>query len=278
MVYLFVSHRPTLGAKSLIVCYPFWHGFATAVLLGTLWCTWLGIGSAELAYPPGIRPGMQVSGSEGEYFRYKQVLIKPPDDADRMESLRMAEDIKCLACELLLRALLERAESLSEDHIMDQLDGELVGLVEITDNEQVNRVNKNRRGCNKHFKDDLLLKGWAVRKCPPATSSTEAPDGPTWCLERQPRPVAERDVDTYSKHNDAVFYACESTIGRSGQELASFLAEGIGEGDPLPVVVAAACREAARCEARKPRQRASGRRKRTARRRRRKTKLRDDDL
>ncbi|CAE7224199.1 PDE9A [Symbiodinium natans] len=68
--------------------------------------------------------------------QYKHVFVKPPDDEDRVEALKMAADFKCTACEVLLQSLLQRAESLTEDHIMDQFDGELEETVELTDNPQ----------------------------------------------------------------------------------------------------------------------------------------------
>ncbi|CAE7772904.1 PDE9A [Symbiodinium sp. CCMP2592] len=91
---------------------------------------------AAVGYPQGVKPGDQVSGSEGEYFRYKHVFVKPPDDEDRVEALKMAADFKCTACEVLLQSLLQRAESMTEDHIMDQFDGELEEPVELSDNPQ----------------------------------------------------------------------------------------------------------------------------------------------
>lgn len=221
--------------------------------------------AAELKYPKGIQPGDQISGTEGEYFRYKTVLIKPPDDNDRMESLRMAGDVMCSACEVMLQNLVRRSESLSEDDIMDQLDGELEGTVELTDNPQENRVNKNRKGCNKHFKDELLLKGHVVRRCQePGTSGPEA-GRHVWCLDKLSSMPTEQDVDTYSTRNEAAFYACENTIGRYGQELAGFVAERAESAVALADVAAAACREAARCEGaaagRKARPAGSGKRR-----------------
>mmetsp|Transcript_140802 Transcript_140802/g.392465 ORF Transcript_140802/g.392465 Transcript_140802/m.392465 type:complete len:252 (-) Transcript_140802:52-807(-) len=202
----------------------------------------------ELKYPEGVKPGDQISGSEGEYFRYKSVFVKPPDDDDRMESLRMAGDVMCSACEVMLQNLIEHAESLSEDHIMDQLDGELAGTVEYTDNPQENRVNMNRRGCNKHFKDELLLKGYAVRKCKTPEGDTPNSEQRAWCLERLSSTPAERDVDTYSTYNEAAFYACENTISRYGQEIAAYVADRVESGAALSDVVQAACREAAKCK------------------------------
>merc|ERR1719399_1973793 len=89
----------------------------------------------ELKYPDGVQPGDQISGSEGEFFRYKHVFVKPPDDDDRRESIEMGMDVRCTACEAMLEGLL------AKDHIMDQLDGELTGPVPETENPQENRVN-----------------------------------------------------------------------------------------------------------------------------------------
>jgi len=208
----------------------------------------------ELKYPDGVKPGDQVSGAEGEFFRYKHVFVKPPDDEDRVSSLKMTEDMRCKACEVMVESLLKRAESLSQDHIMDQFDGELESPVEFTNDPQENRVNKNRKGCNKHFKDELLLKGWAVRSCPDGATRT-------WCLEKSPEIPTERDVDTYSTRNDAVFYACEHTLGRYGQELAEYIAERMEDGAPLHEVISTACRDAARCEGVKPKKKTKKKKK-----------------
>lgn len=203
-----------------------------------------------------MKPGDQVSGSEGEYFRYKHVFVKPPDDEDRVEALKMAADFKCSACEVLLQSLLQRAESMTEDHIMDQFDGELEEPVELSDNPQENRVNRNRRGCNKHFKDELLLRGWSARKCAPASEESDAgTSGPVWCLEQSQRLPTERDVDTYHVRNEAVFIACESTVGRNGAEMAAQAVEMKEDGTEFSEILRKVCRDAGRCEA--PRDRKS---------------------
>jgi len=224
----------------------------------------------ELKYPDGVRPGDQISGNAGEYFRYKSVLIKPPDDDDRREALQIAADIRCIACETMLQHLIGKAESHSEDHIMDQLDGELEGTVELTDNPQENRVNQNRKGCNKHFKDSLLLRGWAVQRCPEkpiVTTNTDAESDAqpaVWCLQETNGQTA-RDVDTYSTRNDAAFHACEQTVGRYGQEIAAFVAEQKEEGASLATILRAACHGPAKCAASGRKARRKGRRRRGAR-------------
>ena len=242
-----------------------------ALALGLLaaGCAGGGAEAKELQYPEGYKPGDQVSGTAGEYFRYKHVLVKPPDDDDRRESIRMSEDIRCAACEELVKTLVQRSESLSEDHVMDMFDGELPGPVALTDDPQENRVNQNRKGCNKHFKDELLLQRWFPQKCgeahPGADASAPAEAGPRpeWCLKRLKTPVSERDADTYSARNEAIWHACESTVGKYGHELAADISSRLEDGGQLAEAAAASCLEAARC-AKAPRKARRRRRRRAA--------------
>eukprot|EP00929_Paragymnodinium_shiwhaense_P045201 TRINITY_DN23121_c0_g1_i3.p1 TRINITY_DN23121_c0_g1~~TRINITY_DN23121_c0_g1_i3.p1 ORF type:complete len:262 (-),score=67.97 TRINITY_DN23121_c0_g1_i3:185-907(-) len=179
-------------------------GSALALLGGLAAVQQYGALGKELKYPEGVKPGDQISGAGGEYFRYKHVLIKPPDDDDRAEALRMSEDVRCQACEILLQSLLKKAESFSEDHIMDQLDGDLEPYKESTD-PQEERVNKNRKACNKHFKDELLLKGWNVHKCRPEAEAQADSSGDKkkeFCLTQSGGRTSDRDVDTYSVRSE----------------------------------------------------------------------------
>jgi len=211
-----------------------------------------------LAYPEGIKPGDQISGNAGEFWRYKHVLIKPPDDDDRMEALKMSEDIKCDVCETILHRLMKRAESNAEDHIMDVLDGEPAEIPETTGDEQEDRVNKNKRGCNKHFKDEVLLRGYVVRKCPAAavtivndtaeSASKDTSKPRLFCLESTGNLADSRAADTYSTTSEAVFYSCENTIARYGHEIAAFLAESLEAGGSVTGAVKEACLQAALCD------------------------------
>eukprot|EP00913_Durusdinium_trenchii_P013531 g12702.t1 len=70
---------------------------------------------------------------------------------------------------------------------------------------------------------------------------------PTWCLQRRETPPSERDVDTYNVRNEAVFYACESTVGRNGAEIAAQVAELKEAGGTLTEMIRVACREAGNC-------------------------------
>eukprot|EP00929_Paragymnodinium_shiwhaense_P045200 TRINITY_DN23121_c0_g1_i1.p1 TRINITY_DN23121_c0_g1~~TRINITY_DN23121_c0_g1_i1.p1 ORF type:complete len:288 (-),score=72.25 TRINITY_DN23121_c0_g1_i1:185-985(-) len=225
-------------------------GSALALLGGLAAVQQYGALGKELKYPEGVKPGDQISGAGGEYFRYKHVLIKPPDDDDRAEALRMSEDVRCQACEILLQSLLKKAESFSEDHIMDQLDGDLEPYKESTD-PQEERVNKNRKACNKHFKDELLLKGWNVHKCRPEAEAQADSSGDKkkeFCLTQSGGRTSDRDVDTYSVRSEAVFLTCEHTIAKHGPEIATMVSERLEDGGSVEEAAKAACLQAARCD------------------------------
>lgn len=166
----------------------------------------------------------------------------------------MAEDIRCAACRQMLKSLVNKTKSWTEDHIGDTLDGELAEPPPLVDNAQENRVNQNRKGCNKHFKDELLLQGFHIRRCDDNSQDTEGREkGHMYCFEQSPNPATERDVDTYSTRNEAMFYACEHTISRYSLELSTFLEEQLEErgAEELDEVLSEACLNVAKCEGRK---------------------------
>lgn len=247
------DHRT--GARRTMGQHLPWSGWILLTLLFSRWVSqsW----GKELKYPEGVRPGDGVSGAEGEYFRYKHVFVKPPDDEDRMEALKMAQDLKCAACEVLLKSLVQRAESFTEDHIMDQFDGEMLEPAVIGENEQENRVNQNRKGCNKHFKDELLLRGWSASSCAKVDDSEG--ESARWCLEQSDRLPTEREVDTYNVRSEAIFYACEGTLGRNGPEMAAKLVElKEAEAGNLSEMIRVACREAGRRASKSKRRKGKG--------------------
>ncbi len=53
-------------------------------------------------------------------------------------------------------------------------------------------------------------------------------------------------MDTYSREAEALFYACEGTIARYNDELASYLSSNLKGGDQA-AVVEAGCKNIARC-------------------------------
>lgn len=131
-------------------------------------------------YPNGLRIGDQIGSQAGEFLRYAIVSETVPTENEQYETLRLGADLRCDVCNTIVRNLMQRAESHSEDHIMDQLEGVPSKLPEITNDVQENRVNKARRGCNKHFKDEVLLKGYFVWRCSASKPADEPnqPDNP----------------------------------------------------------------------------------------------------
>lgn len=215
-----------------------------------------------------------VGGVAGEFYRYKhQTAYEKPTDDNRIVSLRMASDIKCRACEVLVESLVNKTNSKSEDRIMDQFDGDLKEKPVSTGNEQVDRVNKHRRACNKHFKDELMLKGWTVRKCEETLERQGESShlNKSWCLAKSEVPLTQFQVDTYSIHNDALFYACEQTVATHGHEIAAIITEKLTDGLPLFKASHIACLEAADCEGELVRKRRGERKTKMEKRKRRKT-------
>jgi hypothetical protein len=57
---------------------------------------------------------------------------------------------------------------------------------------------------------------------------------------------SEDDMDTYSKENEALFYACEQSISRHIDEIASFVSDSWKKGG-IRSVAAEACSRVAKC-------------------------------
>mmetsp|Transcript_111897 Transcript_111897/g.256554 ORF Transcript_111897/g.256554 Transcript_111897/m.256554 type:complete len:156 (+) Transcript_111897:299-766(+) len=133
---------------------------------------------------------------------------------------------------------------------MDQFDGDLPQPVVFNDEDaQGNRVEQNRKGCNKHYKDEVLRLGFRPRKCQHPENETVPEGAPEFCLEQSDSRPDDRSMDTYSRESEAVFYACESTVGRYGDEMARALSEYL-EDHPgkIDEAVADACFKAGKCE------------------------------
>ncbi|KAF4697090.1 hypothetical protein FOZ60_011763 [Perkinsus olseni] len=176
----------------------------------------LAMSQSTLEYASGMGPGKQVSGTSGEYSRYRSVFIRPPTDDDRSHSLTIANKVRCDVCEEILKELLPKAQSLAHiDDILDVLESPIdEDTWEKSTDPQVNRINLSRTGCNKHFKDSLLARGHTHARqslsplCPPGFHAGPCDDKRTG----------------YNRDYDALYYACEATIGRYGDDIAEYLA------------------------------------------------------
>lgn len=198
---------------------------------------------------PGVSsdPVMPVASNDDDFRRYKYVDPEMEINAEnRLRSLRMSKDVKCEVCELLVKSLIPRAATKSEDAIMDLFDAPLEGRPNLTGDLVLDQVEWARTGCNKHFKDELILNGWAVLSCGVAADGHER-----FCLEQlKARPTRDQ-ADYYHYATEALFHACDATIGRKGAEVAKYLSErlAVGASGDLGAIARAACREAASCGA-----------------------------
>merc|ERR1712151_1345099 len=118
-------------------------------------------------------------------------------------------------------------------------------------------IEKSRRGCNRHFKDSFMAKGWDIRECvkfptgvdPGKERDRGAPGICAWQTDKIP---TEDKMATYSIENEAIFFACQHTLGKYGDELAGFLSEQLQTRAKSPSdVFGEACREKAKCLDRK---------------------------
>eukprot|EP00435_Cladocopium_sp_Y103_P062928 s825_g24.t1 len=107
--------------------------------------------------------------------------------------------------------------------------------------------------------DTCVRRGWSASRCEAKVDHSEGESEAKWCLEQSDRLPTEREVDTYSVRNEAIFYACEGTLGRNGPEMAEKLLElKEAEAGNLSEMIRVACREAGRCASKSKRRKGKG--------------------
>lgn len=82
--------------------------------------------------------------------------------------MQVANAIRCDVCSVLMEGFVRKGHStgasFDTDRVLDIMDQEYVvtsdDMFEAT--QQSMRVLQNKRGCNKHFKDELMAFGWRV--------------------------------------------------------------------------------------------------------------------
>ncbi|CAK0887270.1 unnamed protein product, partial [Prorocentrum cordatum] len=141
-----------------------------------------GAGAEGLAEPG---KGM-IAGASGEFFRYKHMFNRRPTDADRDEGEAVQDDL---------------ADALEGDPGYEPT-GDMV----------TDRMLSHKKGCNKHFKDELIAEGYRVRPCRDAAEGE--PSEP--CLHKEDRRPNEMSSETYEIWKEGLFYACEQTVGLLG--------------------------------------------------------------
>lgn len=181
-------------------------------------------------------------GTTGEFFRYKHVFHKQPSEADRAEAIGLAVKVRCDACLQIMTSLLTKASTLDEDGLADQIEGN--EDYEKTGDHVTDVMLSHKKGCNKHFKDELIAKGWTLRTCKEVDAERNDTEP---CLHREASAPSPQAQDSYELWKEVLFYACEQTVGRFGDALAQHLAEALPESLNRSRVVEDACRSHARC-------------------------------
>lgn len=187
-------------------------------------------------------------GLTGEFFRYKHLFYKQPSDEDRNEAVDIAAYLRCDVCAAVVGSLVAQAKSFSEDDLADVLEGNTD--YEPTGDEVTDRMLSHKKGCNKHFKDELVAHGYVVRQCKDVVPGRNDSNP---CLHKTEGKPSASSVDTYELWKEGLFHACEQTVARNGDTIAARLAEVLREeaapGDRA-AAVRAACEVEARCAGR----------------------------
>lgn len=206
-------------------------------------------------------------GLTGEFFRYKHLYYKQPSEEDRETAVEVATALRCDVCAAIVGSLVAQAKSFGEDDLADVLEGNVDH--EPTGDEVTDRMLSHKKGCNKHFKDELIAYGYVVRQCKDVIPGR---NDSSPCLHKTEGKPSQNAVDTYELWKEGLFHACEQTVAHYGDALAARLAEVLrdsdGRGVDRPAAVRAACEVEARCEKRtKPKPAGRPARGRRARRR-----------
>lgn len=187
------------------------------------------------------------AGQTGEYFRYKHIFHKKPSGEDFQHAQKVAEEVRCVVCAKILASLLAKARSFSEDDIADVLEGN--AEYDRSGDPVTDQMLKHKRGCNKHFKDELVAQGYMLRACREVAPDYKNDTSP--CLWQSPTPPSQQAIDTYEVWKEGFFYACEQSVARHSDALADELAgrlRSLGrEEQNLTHIAEEVCKTAAAC-------------------------------
>lgn len=186
------------------------------------------------------------AGTTGEYFRYKHMFWKQPTEKDRDEALGVAAKIRCDVCVAVVESLVQKAAGLSEDHLADALEGNVE--YERSGDRVQDRMLEHKKGCNKHFKDELIAEGYSLKSCKEVDPSRSDDDPCLWQnASATPNQMA---IDAYEMWKECLFYACEQTVGRWGDSLAEYLADALPGSADRRATIRGACERLAHCRGR----------------------------
>jgi len=225
--------------------------------------------------------GTDTAQLPGLSSRYVFADTAPEGDGELVE--KIARDVGCHVCQRVLAGLLEPLprRKWHEESLLEVIEGGLgEGVAYDDDALQAHltqppeyrsaelRVLRKLRGCNRHFKAELLSKGFVARPCPNPESGSAPPRETLvqrWCLGQQlradsvPLTPGSGDLLKYDAQKEALYRACERTVGEHASELAESLPSVLrkvgGVADVLPgaqnqhnKTLHEACTRVARCE------------------------------
>jgi len=178
---------------------------------------------------------------------------QPTADEQHMAQ-KMAADIRCDVCEAILTQMTGAMTELKEIDVM--LAGDTGGKFQEPDGHHEKRILTHKHGCNKHFKDELIAEGYDVRNCTAEEKKTK-PEGTEYCLYMMDKAAHEDDHHDYHLHKEALFYACETSVGHWHQEMAEVLLKklkpaSLEKWKTTPtIIIQKTCKKIARCAGRK---------------------------
>lgn len=194
--------------------------------------------------------------------RYIRFDRQPKPD-DKEKAIIGGGDVKCDVCEVILTNVLDGLGAKTDkDAILEALEADWIDedKVEATNIDMLKHVEKKKVGCNRLYKDQFLAKGWDGYGCYRLMEG-QTEDGtppfekaPWLCTQHTGKVPNTTEINTYSVKMESLFYACESTIGRHREKIASLLAKRLKKLERASVkdITADACRQKAKCEERQP--------------------------
>lgn len=192
-------------------------------------------------------------------------FLDEPKEADKRRIILAGGDLKCEACEIILEDIMYSLKmSGDEDAILAAMEADELNETELEAavEDMEKHVVKKKRGCNRLYKDNLLLKGYAVKWDRVYTEEQQKTkdEGGFIPFRWQPevaslkrQKINASNINLYSVESEAAHYACEHTVAKYRDDLAGFLSNGIKkvEGSSVKDLVSRACKKVAKCDVRR---------------------------
>merc|ERR1712232_119962 len=147
-----------------------------------------------------------------------------------------------MGCSVLVDSLIKRAKSFSEDDLADALEG--ITDYPKTGDQVTDQMLSHKKGCNKHFKDELIAEGYVLRVCKDVIPGRNDSEPCLWQEQEKPN---QQSVDSYELWKEGLFYACEKTVGTYNDVIAEFLGAALHSSKNRTFIVQTACNVHARC-------------------------------